>query len=97
MPLDTGLLEAARSLSTQSAVNEDILGSARDFLKENPASSAPSFISYEPAREYEDEFRAKQVEERLKWARGQLEASPLPAFKAFGVAAGAPIVAGVAR
>ena len=91
MPLDKGVLDFAREARRDGpTVDEDILEISRRIQGEQTPVQ-------QPAREYEDEFRAKQDEERLKWARGQLEVSPLPSFKAFGVAAGAPIVAGIAR
>ncbi len=87
MPLDMGVLDFARKTAAGGpTADEGILETSRQIQ----GMWAPV---QQPARNYEDEFQAKQLE----WAQGQLEASPLPFFKAYGVAAGAPIVAGVAR
>lgn len=96
MPLDREILKFASQINALSppgqrkGLDKSILAFAESLQAGQPAS-------YQPVREYEDEFRAAEDEKRLAWARGQLEGSPLPGFKAYGVAAGAPIVSSVAR
>lgn len=81
---------ASQSLTFAEQVRQEVSARERPL----PLGVGEMLMQRDAAQQTE---QATQEEAQMQQARGQLERSPLPGFKAFGVAAGAPIVSGIAR